>query len=81
MMHGWFLTIRRSSQYILVTYEIIHIIESTTKHSRFENTESNITVIDWEVFSYFSRDDLFKNHNFKTNTRLWNNNNARENWQ
>ena len=46
-----------------------------------KNTESNITVIDWEVFSYFGRDDLFKNHNFKTNARLWNNNNTRENWQ
>ena len=46
-----------------------------------KNTESDIMVTDWEFFSYFSRDDLFNNHNFKTNTRLWNNSNTRENWQ
>ena len=44
-----------------------------------KNTESNIKVTDWVFFSYFSRDNLFNNHNFKTNTRLWNNSNSRVN--
>ena len=43
-----------------------------------KNTESSITVTDWKFFSYFSRDNLFNNNNFKSNTRLWNNN-TREN--
>ena len=68
-----------SKAFYFFTYENIHITESTTKLCRFEKTESNITVTDWEFFSYFSRDDLFNNHNFKTNTRLWNNSNTREN--
>ena len=38
-----------------------------------KNTEWNITVTDLEFFLYFTREDLFNNHNFKTNTRLWNN--------
>ena len=49
--------------------------------SDLKNTESNITVTYRECFLYFSRDDLFNNQNFKTNTRLWNNNNTWENWQ
>ena len=44
--------------------------------SDLKNTKSNITVTYWECFLYFSPDDLFNNQNFKTNTRLWNNNNT-----
>ena len=53
----------------ILTYEIIHTTESTIKYCRLKNTEWNITVTDWKLFSYFSCDNLFNNHNFKTNTQ------------
>ena len=53
-----------SKAFYFFTYEIIHITGSTTNIVNLKNTESNITVTDWKFFSYFSRDDLFNNHNF-----------------
>ena len=45
-----------SKAFYFFAYENIHITESATKLCRFEKTESNITVTDWEFFSYFSHD-------------------------
>ena len=66
-------------RFIFLHMKLFILLKAPQNIIDLKNTESNITVTDWELFSYFSHDDLFNNHNFKTNMRLWNNNNTREN--
>ena len=52
--------------------KLIILLKVPKNIADLKNTESNITVTDLGVFSYFSRDCLFNNHDIKTNTRRYN---------
>ena len=75
----WKLFHMLSKAFYFFTYEIIDISGSTTNIVDFEKYWIKHYGNQLGVFSYFSRDDLFNNHKFKTNMRLSNNNNTGEN--
>ena len=65
--------IRYLKRFLFLNMKLFILLKVQQNIVDLKNTEWNITVTDLEFFLYLTREDLFNNHNFKTNTRLWNN--------